>query len=117
MRKYSPPPHFERHDYCSCEDGTLYHSNQYFLPLFLCSSCGFAGHHPQKRTVETETGAATREREYHLNLIERMWGWVGVAAPRPLKPTRLSKKYQALVRDVEPVVRRWRAEKTHEEKD
>ena len=80
MRKYSPPPKFDRHGHCGCEQGTLYVSNQYFLPLYLCSSCGFAGHDTEKRTIDTEGGYP--ERKMHLNLIERMWAWLGVRAPK-----------------------------------
>jgi hypothetical protein len=114
MRKYSPPPKFDRHGHCGCEQGTLYVSNQYFLPLYLCSSCGFAGHDTEKRTIDTEGGY--QERKMHLNLIERMWAWLGVRAPKAVRSDGPSNQYQSVMKDAAAVVRRWREEKGTEKK-
>lgn len=113
MRKYSPPPKFDRHDYCECEQGTLYVSNQYFLPLYLCSSCGFAGHDTEKRTIDTEGGY--QERKRHLILIEKMYAWMGIRAPRTVRNSKNTNQYLTVLKEAASVIKMWRAEQEGKE--
>ena len=114
MRKYSPPPDFKRHGYCNCENGTLYKSLQYKEPLFLCSSCGFIGHEEDVSLWDDDEIKDVEdypEREAHLLLIERMYEWIGVAAPRAQKVSGQAKEYLQVLKDSALVLRNWRSEK------
>ena len=114
MRKYSPPPDFKRHDYCECDEGTLYVSHQYFLPLYVCSTCGFAGHEPNVRTIDANMEDYP-EREAHLTLIERMYAWIGVRAPKAQRVSGQANEYLQVMKDSASVLRNCRMEKERED--
>ena len=123
MRKYSPPPDFKRHGYCNCENGTLYKSLQYKEPLFLCSSCGFIGHEENVSLWdddEIKDDDFIRMQRTYLELIERMYDWIGVAAPKAQQVSGRAREYTEVMKDSARVLRHWRAseeEKTSPQKE
>lgn len=66
------------------------------------------------RTIDADMGDYP-EREAHLTLIERMYSWIGVAAPKAQRVSGQANEYLQVMKDSALVLRNWRAEKEREE--
>ena len=55
------------------------------------------------------------EREAHLTLIERMYAWIGVRAPKAQRVSGQANEYLQVMKDSASVLRNWRMEKERED--